>query len=116
MTDRIDPQGSTNIAQSNLYQRITTATTTTVKSLPGFLHSIIVGTTSAGSITIDDALTATTPTIAVLKASIPEGVYVFDCNFTIGLTIVTAGASDITVIYHQEKICPLLNTLILKIV
>jgi hypothetical protein len=79
------------------YTHISTATTTLVKTGRGVLHSIVVNTTTAFTITVDDALTATTPTIAVMKASIAEGTYLFDCAFTVGLTIVTGGASDITV-------------------
>lgn len=79
---------------------ITTATTTTVKSGRGTLGRIVVNTTAAGSITIYDALTATGTKIGTLKASIAEGTYTYECRFLIGLTIVTAGTSDITVTFE----------------
>lgn len=78
---------------------ISTATTTTVKSGRGRLHSIVIGETAAGSITIYDNTAASGTVIGVLKASIVEGTYEFDCAFNTGLTIVTAGASKITVNY-----------------
>lgn len=79
------------------YTHIATNTTTLIKTGPGTLHSIVVNTTAAGSIKVEDALTDTTPVIATLKASIAEGTYLYDVVFTTGLNIVTAGSSDITV-------------------
>lgn len=78
---------------------ISTATTTTVKSGPGRLHSIVIGETAAGAITVYDNTAGSGTVIAVLKASVVEGTYTFNCKFTTGLTIVTAGASKITVNY-----------------
>lgn len=81
------------------FQGITTNTTTTVKSDPGVLHSIVVNTTAAGAITIYDNTAASGTKIGTLKSSIAEGTYYFDVNFNTGLTIVTAASSDITVTY-----------------
>ena len=61
----------------------------------GVLHSIVVNTTAAGSITISDD----NGTIGILKASVVEGTYFYDVAYTGGLTVITAGASDITVCY-----------------
>ena len=75
---------------------ISSATTTTIGTQPtGIFHSIIIGETSAGSITISDKV----GTIAVLKASIAEGEYNFDSAYTGYLTVVTAGASKATVMW-----------------
>ena len=82
------------------YSNISSATTTTVKSGGGFLHSIVVNATAAGAITIYDSLTGTGTKIGTMKASIVEGTYIFDVTFATGLTIVTAGSSDITVSYR----------------
>lgn len=76
---------------------ISTATTTAVKSGAGILGSITVGETAAGAITVYDNTAASGTIIAVLKASIAEGTYVFDASFSTGCTVVTAGASKITV-------------------
>ena len=82
-----------NIYKSNY---VSSATTTTIGTQPnGVFHSIVIGETSAGSITISDAV----GTIAVLKASIAEGEYTFDCAYVGALTVITAGASKITVLW-----------------
>jgi len=81
------------------FQRIATQTTTTVKSGSGHLHSIVLGATAAGAITVYDNTAGSGTVIATLKASIVEGTYLFDCQFSTGLTIVTAAASDLTVTY-----------------
>lgn len=76
---------------------IATATTTVVKSGAGVLHSIVLGETAAGAITIYDNTAASGTIICVLKASIAEGSYLFDRPFAIGLTVVTAAASKLHV-------------------
>jgi hypothetical protein len=81
------------------FRNISTATTTTVKTGAGTLHSIVVNTTGAGSVTVYDNTAASGTKIATLKASIVEGTYLFDVAFATGLTIVTAAASDVTVTY-----------------
>jgi hypothetical protein len=78
---------------------ISTATTTTVKSGAGTLHSITIGETAAGAITIYDNTAGSGTVILVLKASIAEQTFVFDADFSTGLTIVTAGASKLQVSY-----------------
>lgn len=59
------------------------------------LHSVVVNTTAAGAITLSDE----NGTIAVLKASVGEGTYVYgaSCSGYLGVNI--AAASDITVLY-----------------
>jgi hypothetical protein len=79
------------------YTNIATATTTVVKPGTGILKAITVNTTAAGAITIYDNTSAAGTKIATLKASIVEGTYEFNVAFATGLTIVTAGASDVTV-------------------
>ena len=78
---------------------ISTATTTTVSSGPCVLHSIVLGETAAGAITIYDNTAGSGTIIGVLKASIVEGTYTFNRQCTTGLTLVTAGASKLTVNY-----------------
>lgn len=67
----------------------------------GKIHSIVVNTTSAGAIIVANSASTTTPAIATLKASVPEGTYLYDVVFSTGLYISLAGASDITVTYTQ---------------
>lgn len=77
---------------------ISSATETVVKTGPGTLHTVVLGETAAGTITIYDGVSAALGTIkAVLKASIAEQTFTFDFAFTKGLVIVTAGASKLTV-------------------
>jgi hypothetical protein len=83
---------------SNAY--ISTATTTTVKSGAGFLHTLTIGETAAGAITLYDNITNSGTIIQVFKASIAEQTFLFDVTFATGLTIVTAGASKISVAYR----------------
>ncbi len=80
---------------------ISTATTTVVRTGAAKLNRIIIGETSAGAITVYDGVSTAGRVIAVLKVSIPEGVYDFgDVRCVDGLTIVTAGASKLTVVYE----------------
>jgi len=79
---------------------ISSATTTQVKTGAGVFHSIVVGETAAGAISIIDNTTGSTVNIGRLKASIVEGTYEFDVAFSAGLRIITAGASKITVVYR----------------
>lgn len=88
------------VEQRGSYAHIASATTTVVKSGAGFVHSITVNTTSAGAITVYDNTAGSGTVIAVLKASIVEATYALDVSFSTGLTIVTAGASDLTVSYR----------------
>lgn len=72
--------------------------TVVIKNAAGFLHCVTVNTTAASIITLfDNPSTGAGTTIAILKASIAENSYFYDIKFTNGLTIVLAGASDITV-------------------
>ncbi len=80
---------------SNLYNHIATATTVTITASQGVLHSIVVNTTAAGTITVSDK----NGTIAILKSNIAEGIYLYDVAFSGYLKIITAAASDITVSY-----------------
>lgn len=82
------------------YAYISSIATTPVKGSAGFLHSITVGETAAGAITIYDHPTGVGTVVAVLKASVAEQTFIFDVAFTNGLTIVTAAASKLSVSYR----------------
>lgn len=77
---------------------ISTATTTLVATGRGVLKRIVLGETAAGAITVYDNITATGTVLAVLKASIAEQTYEIGASFSVGCTIVTAGASKLTAI------------------
>ena len=76
-----------------------TATTTTLKSGRGNLKAITITETAAATITVYDNTAGSGTVLAVFKASVVEGTYEFNCRFLVGLTIVTAGASKLTVTY-----------------
>lgn len=94
MSKRTDAYSST---------RITTATTTQVKSGPGVLKRIVVNTpVSAGSIGLIDGTSGTTVTIGAIVSTADLKPYFvdFDVRFSTGLRIVTAQAQDITVVWE----------------
>lgn len=62
------------------------------------VHAVVVNTTAAGTITLSDSA----GTIAVLKASIAEGTYVYDAACSGYLGVAVAAASDITVLYGRD--------------
>jgi len=68
----------------------------------GTLHSVVVNTTAAGAITLADS----TGTIAVLKASIAEGSYVFEAIFYGFLQVTLAAASDVTIMRDDNLAHP----------
>lgn len=61
----------------------------------GELRAVVISTTAAGAVTLTDKK----GTIATLKASIAEGTYYYDLNFSGYLGVALAAASDVTVIH-----------------
>ena len=79
---------------------IATATTTTIKSGVGVCVAITLNETNAGIITVYDNTAGSGTKIATIAAGAAAGtVFPYMCQFTTGLTVVTAGADDITVTY-----------------
>jgi len=78
------------------------AQTQYIKTNGGFLHRVIVGTTSAKAVQIWDGTDggANNVQIGELKASISEGSYEFNCLFANGLYIGNPGGSKLTIIYR----------------
>lgn len=87
------------------FNGIVTATTTVVKTGAGQLHQIIVLGGTLGAITVYDntaasgAVIAQTFTPVAMTGSGPQ-VYTFDVSFGVGLTVVTAAATALTVTYR----------------
>ena len=90
----------TAVKIENSYTNITTATTTVIKTGAGWLHTLTINTTSAGAITIYDNTAASGTKIGTLVLSAGVATYTFDVAFATGLTVVTAGASDLTVAWQ----------------
>lgn len=88
------------------YSHISTATTTTVKSGKGALHAITVNTlVASATITLYDSTTGSGTVIGViaLPGTITSDMPItlgYDIAYTTGLTIVTSGATDLTVSYR----------------
>lgn len=84
------------------YATSTTATTTTVKSAPGALWRVVLNKPVASStITIYDNTAASGTKIATITNTTDVKPYFLDfgLRFETGLTIVTSGADDVTVVY-----------------
>lgn len=99
--------GVTAVEESGrTYSHISTATTTTIKSGAGFLHTLVINTTVAlGTITIYDNTAGSGTVIAVITnpatlLQMGPLTATYDIAFTTGLTIVTTGAQDLTVAYR----------------
>jgi hypothetical protein len=85
------------------YKNLAALATTTVKSTPGFLHSIIINTAGAtgNTVTIYDNTAGSGTKIATIDATaVSQRIY--NVQFTTGLTVVVANgtAADITVSYR----------------
>lgn len=90
-------------AGSFSYKNITTDTTTTLKTGPGYLHTVCVNTPAAtGTITVYDNTAASGTKIGTITsfASV-SGCFTYDVAFWTGLTVVTATAApDVTVSFR----------------
>lgn len=82
------------------YSYISTATTTTVKSGFGYLNSITISEVVASTIIVYDNTAGSGTIIASFPASAPAMTYFIEASFATGLTIVTAGASKLSVSYQ----------------
>lgn len=103
--DLVQTSSAASATSGYSFQGITTATTTTVKSGSGTLRSLIINTLAASAtITIYDNTAgsgtkiATITNPATLLAEGPISV-TYEALFSTGLTLVTTGVQDITVIY-----------------
>jgi hypothetical protein len=93
-------------SSNNAYDNITTATTTIVKSGSGSFHALTINAyVASATITIYDNTVATgtkiatIPLPATVTGDLPTTI-TYDVAFSTGLTIVTSGATDITVSYR----------------
>src|SRR6267154_4109254 len=79
-------------------KNISTATTTVVKSGAGIFHGFCVNTVGTTVVFFDN--TAGSGTKIASWTSTALGCFLMDAQFNTGLTAVTVGASDITVLYQ----------------
>lgn len=83
---------------------MTSGTTLLVKSGAGTLHAIVIGTpVASATIKLYDGLTAVNIFSTLTLGSVITGdqpvALTFDVAFNTGLTVVTSGATDVTIIY-----------------
>lgn len=76
---------------------IITATTTTIKTGAGVLHSITVEGGTAGTITVYDNTAASGTKLADFSSTNALATYLLDVAFATGLTVVTSAATSLTV-------------------
>lgn len=88
------------------YVNVTTATTTVVKSGEGLLHAIVVNkAVAAATITIYDNTAASGTKIGTITfpgtiTGADQRPMAYNANYLTGLTIVTSGATDLTIVYR----------------
>lgn len=84
------------------FGNITDASTTTLKSGAGKLHSIVVNTRGVTSnVTVYDNTAGSGTKIATIDTTLTTAVFEYDLAFTTGLTVVTTGGTpaDLTITY-----------------
>lgn len=89
-----DP-GDTIIVGVGSTVQLTRGRTTLVSAVVGS------GAGQVGKYQFIDNITGTTTNLAELKQDLAAGVYEFNCSVSVGLRVVLAGATPITVIYNQ---------------
>lgn len=95
--------GNSVVVAGFAYKHISTGTNTQIKATPGTLHTLVINTTVASTITVVDTSAANCSggvNIAVFPASAVVGTYTYDVATVNGLCITTAGASDLTVSFR----------------
>lgn len=76
---------------------ISSATTTTMKTGAGLLHTIVVNGGTAGTIIVYDNTAASGTIIASFDSTNALATYTFNCTFATGLTIITSAATKLSV-------------------
>ena len=84
------------------FVNIATATTTIINATGkgGGLVAIVVNGGTMGAITVYDNGAASGTLVATVAVPVAGWVLPYSCKLTTGLTIVTAAATDLTVIYQ----------------
>ena len=77
--------------------RITTATTTLVKTGQGAVLGFLVASTTGGTLVFHDALSAIAPLTGTITPGL--GWFALPLQFSVGLTVVSANTIDVTIVY-----------------
>lgn len=102
---QVDAAKNLKVVQGgNSFAHISTATTTTVKSGAGVVHTVTINNlgTVASVTTVYDNTAGSGTVIAAINTLAGQTSYVYDVAFATGLTLVTTGtvAPDVTVSYR----------------
>lgn len=87
------------MSEYNSFNHIATATTTVVKDKGGLLKYIVLNEPTAGIVTIYNNTAASGAVVGIIAAATAAQTLRYDATLGIGITIVTAGADDITVVF-----------------
>lgn len=68
--------------------------TTTVQTVSGILHTVVIEKSTGGTVTIADS----SGTIALFGSSTPPGSYIFDCSYGGSLTVACSATDFVTVV------------------
>lgn len=86
------------------YKNLAANATTTVKSTPGFLHSLVINTPGAtgNTVTLYDNTAGSGTKIATIDATANVPTRIYNVQFATGLTVVIVNgtAADITITYR----------------
>lgn len=100
ITDRNGSLYVTETTSGYSFSNLATNATTTLKSGPGVLHTVVINTKGGTSTaTIFDNTSGSGNKIATIDTTLSTTAFVYDTAFVLGLTIVTAGvsAADLTI-------------------
>jgi hypothetical protein len=91
-----------NLETAPVYKHITTAGTYILKYSPGILHRIILNNAAGTLITIYDNTAGSGPILGIINtpAAANSVSLQYDVSFSTGLTFVTTGTWDLTVVYQ----------------
>ncbi len=81
------------------FSHVATATTTTVTGA-SVLKRIVLNEDNAGIITVYDNTAASGTVVAIIAASAGARTLDYDVHCRTGITVVTAGADDITIVHE----------------
>ena len=95
----LDSYPTSSVLESSNHTNIKTATTTTVKASAGRLAGVVVNGGTMGSVTIYDNSAGSGTKIATVAAPLAGMVLPYGCRVTTGITVVTAAATNLTVIW-----------------
>lgn len=95
-------------AISKTYAHITGTTATVVKAGPGIVHTLVIGTPAAGTVTLFDLIpssctgTPASNVVSVITATttFPAAPEIYDVQFSNGICVKASAAMDLTITYQ----------------